>query len=668
MWNEQREIVFKYASDGRRTSHYSPDVIGRFIRSLIEQKALGIGAHLHAFKLLEPFFLIAGTGLGKTVILPLHLWRLLMEHPYFAAIASPSGIVCESESPRVWVVEPKIAIAQGLEATLNDAWRSFSKDGAASAVFGCKTRVDHKNVRAPIVFITTGIFAIYARKGMFRPGRDAILIDEAHTTLEADESVELGVALCRHERLPVSYMSATVDPAGLSDKLGVNVIDVPGIRFPVWKHNMCQTLDDCIVDLVEKTIVRTNISDDVFPRRNTELGRAVINAVTQQGRAKGMLIIVNSFSSETSDARRVERLLENAPFADQIKVGLLASEVLRHPGRRHDFECALSAWERERKRYVLIATSVVEMGVTLPSIDFVVTMDSGFGERDDGRPLSLEPLGTNALIQRIGRVGRLRPGIAYITRDIGAPYSDLHDTELNTAGTLRPEPIRFPLETGDATQLAYLSYERPDFDIASLSLPSGFADRPECVRAYLDKRDSLKRLGIAEGRALTPLGVRMERWIGRMDLDCAVDADRSVAECDPYGLMCALCRGVLRIIAPDTLWNASSPAMTALFADVSENEEKFRRMLEHVAVLFLQARGESWIERFRFAEEALSLFYDLEIHETRFFQAISLYTEFCDVLFAVLGGEEALDARSFRPFLKTREGLVSLLRLQSDHL
>jgi len=659
MSDEQKNIVFEYVSDGRQRCYCSSDIVGRFIQSLIEWKALGIGAHLDAFEVTRLFFLIAGTGLGKTVILPLHLWRLLMEHPYFASIASSNGVVSERDAPRVWVVEPKIAIAQGLASTLNDLWKDFAGEKSTSAIFGCKTSVDHKNVRAPIVFITTGIFAIYARKGVFRQGHDVLLIDEAHATLEADESVEIGIALCRSQEHLMSFMSATVDTVGLPDKLGVSVIDVPGIRFPVWKHNTGQPLDDCIVDLVKKSIVEMDVSSDVFPRQDTELGRAVVEAVTQEGRAKGMLIIVNSFSSERSDAQRVKRLLEQSTFAHPIEIGLLASEVLKNPNRRKAYERMLERWEREQKRYVLIATSVVEMGVTLPSVDFVVTMDSGFGERDGGGPLSLESLGTNALIQRMGRVGRLRPGIAYITRDIGAPYSNLSDAELNAPGALQPEPIRFPLETGHVLPLAYLSYEHPDLDIAQLPLPSGITNQPERMEVYEEYRAHLERIGVAEQGALTPLGVRMERWIGRMDLDCAIDADQCVARNDSKGLIVALCRGVLRVIPPDTLWDASGTQSLN-----GSDEEKLSFALWILISRF--PKGETWAEHFKFADKIYLMFFHYGIREDHFFRAVMLYLEFCGVLFDILGGEKALDARSFRSFLKMQKGLETILRLLSE--
>jgi len=372
---------------------------------------------------------------------------------------------------------------------------------------------------------------------------------------------------------------------------------------------------------------------------------------------------VNSFSSERSDAQRVKRLLEQSTFAHPIEIGLLASEVLKNPNRRKAYERMLERWEREQKRYVLIATSVVEMGVTLPSVDFVVTMDSGFGERDGGGPLSLESLGTNALIQRMGRVGRLRPGIAYITRDIGAPYSNLSDAELNAPGALQPEPIRFPLETGHVLPLAYLSYEHPDLDIAQLPLPSGITNQPERMEVYEEYRAHLERIGVAEQGALTPLGVRMERWIGRMDLDCAIDADRCVARNDWLALMYALSRGVLRVIPFETICDVSLPAIES---DEAPCEEWLVYFLSHLAIRFLRCGSGKWIERYGFVNKELSTFAPYGIREDQLFRAASLYLEFCDVLFDVLGAKNALDVETFFSFLKIRESLKAVQRLKSE--
>ena len=440
--------TFEYASERGRVS-YTPQVVWAFLQHVLASKQLPIKASLAQFDRIESFFLIAGTGLGKTFALPIYLWFRHMHFArYYQGVNSGSAICIIDEAPRVWVVEPKIAIVQGLQAELNaewDRWWVMKKARTPAPLFGCKTSVDHRHTQAPIMFITTGIFAIYSRKGIFKPGRDIILMDEAHETLEADHAIELGIAICRASGVAVQYMSATVDAKELPARLGVEIVNIPGKRYPIWRHNMKRSMEECIVELVGKALVEQDRTSEYFPKDRGDISQQIVSAVTEQDRAKGMLVIVNSFASEQSDAKRVACQLEQAPYALQIEIGLLASEVLRDPSRRSAYHQMLERWKQEKKRYVLIATSVVEMGVTLPDLDFIVTMDSGFDDSAETGKLGRVALGTNALIQRFGRVGRVRPGIAYITREVGAPYSDLDDAALNASDALTPQPIVFPM-------------------------------------------------------------------------------------------------------------------------------------------------------------------------------------------------------------------------------
>ncbi|MCR4315417.1 MAG: helicase-related protein, partial [Planctomycetes bacterium] len=404
----------------------------------------------------DSFFLIASTGLGKTVIVPLFL---LMREMRYQQTDQPERA---KAGPRIWVVEPKIAIAQSLHQVMNLWWSEHVSEARPVLkgfnLFGCKTKVDHRDLDAPIMFITTGIFSIYARKGLFEPGRDLVLIDEAHVTLETDEALELGIGICRRRGVALNYMSATVDATDIPQRLGARVVKAEKRRFPVWKHNLRQPIDQILVDLVERTLVNPEEAEELFPKKDDEAWRSVRDAVLERDRAKGMLVVVNSYTANDSDAKRLERMLLETPFADKIAVRTLAGEVLRDPKRRAAYEADLKRWKEQKVRYVLIATSVVEMGVTLPDLDFVVSMDSALEEVENG--VRLGPLGTNALIQRIGRVGRERPGIAYISRDIGAPYSLFSDEELNEVDALEPEPIRWPTERGNLEWLAYYSFDQ----------------------------------------------------------------------------------------------------------------------------------------------------------------------------------------------------------------
>lgn len=525
---------YEYGSAGR-TFRLTDEWVWKILTSIGQERQLDVMEHFSAF-MREPFFFIAATGLGKTVIVPLFLLFRNLHYPEFRPPSDASGR--PMHSPRIWVVEPRVGIAQSLSKNMAVSWQRLAMQMDAGqeipkkGIFGCKTRVDRVNVAAPVMFITTGIFGIYARKGMFQPGRDLVLIDEAHETIESDDCVELGISLCRMAGVKVNYMSATVDEADLATRLGVNVYRADQRRHAVWLHNARSPLEECIVEIVESALVRQDVKSKWFPKNGTPDAEAVIEAVTQSDRAKGLLIIVNSYAGRNSDARRIERLLRQAPFAERIEIRILSGATVRDPKAKQQYEDDLERWQRNKQRYVLIATSVVEMGITLPDLDFVVTTDSGFSAASFGSSVVTElgPLGVNSLIQRVGRVGRTRPGIAYITLDAGAAYSDLPDTQLNASGKLIPQPIKLPMRHGRLTQLAYhsLAMGWPEAEVYEhlrlLRLPSGIEDLPERRGRLRAERELLRGMGIAKGDGLTSDGEYCERWIGRADLAYACKA------------------------------------------------------------------------------------------------------------------------------------------------
>lgn len=663
--------VFQYATSDGKGVQIDPRAAFSFLQFVLASKKLEIGSSLHQFNLLESFFLIAGTGLGKTVAMPLYLWFRQMYFARYYPHALPGSVIKESDAPRVWVVEPKIAIVQDLHAEMNDEWQRWGKASKIPylpPLFGCKTKTDHRNTHAPIMFITTGIFAIYARKGIFRASRDIVLMDEAHDTLESDASVELGVGLCRGAGVAIQYMSATVETSELPSRLGVTVVEIPGKRFPVWRHNTQQSLEECIVPLVGSVLVRQDLQSGFFPRSVGTIEEVILKAVTERDRAKGMLVIVNSFTGERSDARRIERLLKEASFANQIQIGLLASEVRRDPARKAAYEAMLKRWERDKARYVLIATSVVEMGVTLPDLDFVVTMDSAFGDRGVGGILEKIPLGTNALVQRLGRVGRVRPGIAYITQELGAPYTNLNDADLNAPNALASEPINFPMEKGSLTWVAYMSHLRQWKDEQLLGklhgeilLPSQLHRNIPRVLELAEERQKLIRLGIADANGITAEGTLMERWIGQIDLGAAMSAHKAFRDGNASGVLKALCEGLLKEYPLSSVCSPEQYRQHSFFGDKPEAEiyrhfvEQVNRYLPRKSDRVRQQRLHQW-----FDTEVQSQLLQLEIKEKSYFRALTLLDGHFETFFEAIKGTEE-DSKIRSDLLRYRRALGVLI-------
>lgn len=567
----------RYAVQESELQTWHVRMFANFMKFIVESEHLQVHEYLPRMDN-DPFFLVAATGLGKTVAVPVHVYLKHLEHFFSTMNRIPS--VLTRGVPRVWVVEPKISIAVSQEKFMNSLFEKFVKernnpnDPDHPVLFGCKTSVHNTYRFAPIRFVTTGIFAIYARLGVIQPHLDRVIIDEAHVTIEADEGVELGIAICRQKGVPIDYMSATVDTKNLQATLGLqNVIHADKQRYPIWMHNTGQTMESCIVDLVEKTLVNPDLTSSYFPQGNDQVSMQVRSAVLETGRAKGMLIVVNSFAGENSDAKRIDELLRTSSYADQIEVLLLASAVIRNAREKTRFDQQLERIEQQKKKYVIIATSVVEMGVTFPSLDFIVTMDSGYENVTIGDTVLAElvPLGVNSLKQRIGRVGRRRPGIGYITNEVGAHYSSMSDAQLN--GSLDYEPIRLPLTNGSLTLVAQYSFSQkwqdPLAELAKLQLPSAIHISKDRVSEFLRQRQRLTELGIAANGELTPEGRNCERWLGMIDLGYAIEIQEALRDSAPEDIAFYLTAGVASELSLSVLYDRNEKVKVGNFVKSS---------------------------------------------------------------------------------------------------
>ncbi len=246
------------------------------------------------------------------------------------------------------------------------------------------------------------------------PKRHRVIIDEAHITIEQNPGVEISIAICRQNNLKIDYMSATIDNGTIEQDLGVEILEAKGRNYPIIYHNCGRKLDEILVDIVERYLIKQQDLPEIMMEYNRKPG--------QWPRPQGMLVVVNSHQSEMSDTKKYERMILNADFNKPKQVVdtlVLASPIIRNHTQKLNFDNRITAIERRNGKYVIISTNVVEMGVTYNSIDFVVTMDSEYHNvyTDGHLMLELRELGVNALFQRAGRVGRKRPGMCMITKD-----------------------------------------------------------------------------------------------------------------------------------------------------------------------------------------------------------------------------------------------------------
>jgi tetratricopeptide (TPR) repeat protein len=516
----------------------------------------------------KPVFIIAKTGVGKTVTVPTKVLLGLCD------ALQREGQGLSQRSPQVYVVEPRIPICTMMMAEMNEGYQQYlayrMKDDAGFRrflqdsgvvdidekdrrtvqeivelaykfvaahrapydprhfnLYGCITSAGKINGDAPILFITTGIMESLTFEGdKLDPRYHRIIIDEAHVTIEANPAIELGIALARKQHINIDYMSATVAPGNLETDLGVKIVYAEAQRFPIHLTNLKATVEESILDLVQHFLVDPepsrfpNPGDFRDPTVRAKIERVRTHLLSQadfeengkpyrglKNRPQGMLVIVNSHQSENSDTHRIADLIARADFnrgKTRVHTLRLASPVVRDPSQKLAFDRLIKNIEDQNGRYVIVATNVVEMGLTFSSLDYVVTMDSEFDTVfvDGGEMIRKVELGVNALYQRIGRAGRIRPGMAFIARDFGASYCNLDDATL--AAGLPEAPISYPLAKGSFLKLALYSFREgiPEPQllqaIKELCLPSHIENDRELWQRFLAERARLTRIGIRD--------------------------------------------------------------------------------------------------------------------------------------------------------------------------
>lgn len=151
-------LVFKNRDTGSTESH---DVAWyrEFLDAHVHQAGLQIGPHLGKIAQ-HPVFVVAATGVGKTVGVPVHL--LLWQCDRLVAGRRPLNPV-----PCVVVVEPTIPICRSEAEYMNRSFQAFLAERGLPAnvhPFGAVTGRDKSNVEAPIRFVTTGVFERMAER------------------------------------------------------------------------------------------------------------------------------------------------------------------------------------------------------------------------------------------------------------------------------------------------------------------------------------------------------------------------------------------------------------------------------------------------------------------------------------------------------------------------
>ena len=313
--------------------------------------------------------LVAPPGAGKTTLVPL----ALLGEPWRG-------------DRRIVMLEPRRlaarAAAQRMASLLGEE---------AGGLVGYRTRIDAAvSARTRIEVVTEGILLRRLLSDPLLDGIAGVVLDEVHErSLDADTVLAFCLDLQRQLRpeLRLLAMSATADARTLSARLDGPVIESQGRMFPVAVQHAARdvaTLRD-LPDAVARAV------------------RAALDAHREGD--------VLAFLPGVGEIRRTAQALE--------ALGVDA-ELLPLHGELPPAEQDRVLQPRppaERRRHVVLATSIAETSLTVPGVRIVV--DGGWRRvprLDPGSGLTrLETVRVSraAAAQRTGRAGREAPGFAH---------------------------------------------------------------------------------------------------------------------------------------------------------------------------------------------------------------------------------------------------------------
>jgi len=410
------------------------------------------------------------TGSGKTTQIPkicLELGR------------GVTGMIGHTQPRRIAARSVGQRIAEELETRLGD-------------LVGYKVRFGDKT--SPGTFIklmTDGILLAETQGDRNLEQYDTIIIDEAHErSLNIDFLLGyLRTLLPRRPDLKVIVTSATIDPQRFADHFAgprgpAPIIMVSGRTYPV------------------EVLYRPPVAEEKLDELDEDMQRAILHAVDEAASYGDGDILV--FLSGEREIRETAELLSKHHVPGSPSTAILPLYA------KLSAEEQMKVFQPHTGRRVVLSTNVAETSLTVPGIRYVV--DVGFARINRYSPrtkvqrLEIEPISRASADQRMGRCGRIGPGVCvrlyaeedYTTR---GQYTDPEIVRANLASVILQMAA---LRLGDVERFPFID--------------------PPDPRAIRDGYETLHELGaVNEKHELTPLGRDLARLpidprIGRMIL------------------------------------------------------------------------------------------------------------------------------------------------------
>lgn len=327
-------------------------------------------------------FVSAQTGAAKTTQVPQHVLSFL------------------DWEGRVYVTQPRSIPSASLAQRVAD---ELDVELGQEVGYQYRFHRQFQKTVTKLLFCTEGTLVMKMRNDPLLQDAKCVILDEAHErTLEVDLLMlflrDAVVARKGTDRpLKVIVMSATAERERFvtyfrQDQLRCAIVDIPGRTFPIEVRYRSQPTAEPVIEAVRTvaTIADTRLyrvdMDDilVFVSTRKEIERCLVNTRKLVSPKK---VVAVGLSSDSSEA---EKTMATATLASELGA----------------------------KRKVIFATNVAETSLTIPTVRHVVDTGraflSGFDPESGFEFLRNGWISKANARQRIGRAGRVQPGVAYL--------------------------------------------------------------------------------------------------------------------------------------------------------------------------------------------------------------------------------------------------------------
>ena len=306
----------------------------------------------------------APPGAGKSTLLPL----LLMQSGNYG----PSNQIIMLEPRRVAARQIARYLAQQLGEPVGQS-------------IGLKMRGESKvSQNTVLTIVTDGVMVRHLQSDPELHDVGLLIFDEFHErALQTDLALALSLdAQELNESVNVLIMSATLDLDNLSTSLDAPIVKSEGRQFPVDVRY---------------------VPSDVYPKLEQIIG-VIKRALSEH--SSSVLV----FLSGVSEIKRVQQHIE--PFLDENTECFPLYGALSIEAQSLAIRPAKSG-----SRKLVLATNVAQTSLTIEGVDVVV--DAGiekvmvYQSKTASEKLVSQPVSIASSVQRMGRAGRLRPGVCY---------------------------------------------------------------------------------------------------------------------------------------------------------------------------------------------------------------------------------------------------------------